>query len=129
MQVWDELVEVSSDLISVLSIFKLSHAPGLVLEFQARQQQGGLTVNVLRMQVWDEHVEVTSDLMLTHFMFSLPLDAPASFATHLVSLRWVLRFEFTTSAAKPAGWLSGGSTPEQIVWALPVLVRPPVAVA
>ena len=81
------------------------------------------------MQVWDEHVEVTSDLMLTHFLFSLPLDAPASFATHLVALRWVLRFEFTTSAAKPAGWLSGGSSPEQIVWSLPVLVRPPVAFA
>ena len=120
---------MSSELFLVLSTFKPSHALGLVMEFQTRQQQEGLTIDVLRTQVWDEHVEVTSDLMLTHFMFSLPLDAPASFATHLVSLRWVLRFEFTTSAAKPAGWLSGGSTPEQIVWALPVLVRPPVAVA
>ncbi len=92
-------------------------------------QHHWLTVACALMQVWDEHVEVTSDLVLTHFMFSLPLDAPASFATHLVALRWVLRFEFTTSAAKPAGWLSSGSTPEQIVWSLPVLVRPPVAVA
>ena len=85
--------------------------------------------HLVMMQVWDEHLEVTSDLVLTHFMFSLPLDAPASFATHLVALRWVLRFEFATSAAKPAGWLSSGSTPDQIVWSLPVLVRPPVAVA
>ena len=89
----------------------------------------GHTIDVQRhaVQVWDEHVEVTSDLMLTHFLFSLPLDTPGSFATHLVALRWVLRFEFTTSAAKPAGWLSSASTPEQIVWSLPVLVRPPVA--
>jgi hypothetical protein len=48
------------------------------------------------LQVWDEHLEVTADLVLSHFVFSLPLDAPASFATHLVTLRWVLRFEFTT---------------------------------
>ena len=41
-------------------------------------------------------MEVTTDLVLSHFIFSLPVDAPASFATHLVSLRWVLRFEFTT---------------------------------
>lgn len=75
--------------------------------------------------MWDEHVEISADLVLTHFMFSLPSEAPASFATHLVSLRWVLRFEFTTSVAKPAGWLSGGPTPERIAWALPLLVRPP----
>ena len=79
----------------------------------------------LRLQVWGEHVEITAGLVLTHFMFSLPADAPASFATHTVSLRWVLRFEFTTSVAKPASWLSGGPTPERIAWALPVLVRPP----
>ncbi|CAL8463947.1 g3482 [Coccomyxa elongata] len=76
-------------------------------------------------KVWGEHMEITADLVLTHFIFSLPADAPASFATHLVSLRWVLRFEFTTSVAKPASWLSGGPTPERIAWALPVLVRPP----
>ena len=37
----------------------------------------GCTIDVQchAMQVWDEHVEVTSDLMLTHFLFSLPLDA------------------------------------------------------
>ncbi|EIE18927.1 hypothetical protein COCSUDRAFT_49110 [Coccomyxa subellipsoidea C-169] len=85
----------------------------------ARQQNSSIR------KVWGEHVEITADLVLTHFMFSLPADAPASFATHLVSLRWVLRFEFTTSVAKPASWLSGGPTPERIAWALPVLVRPP----
>ncbi|KAK9918728.1 hypothetical protein WJX75_006323 [Coccomyxa subellipsoidea] len=85
----------------------------------ARQQNSSIR------KVWGEHVEITAGLVLTHFMFSLPADAPASFATHTVSLRWVLRFEFTTSVAKPASWLSGGPTPERIAWALPVLVRPP----
>ncbi|KAK9827403.1 hypothetical protein WJX81_008568 [Elliptochloris bilobata] len=78
-------------------------------------------------KVWGEHAEVTADLVLSHFLFSLPLDAPPSFATQLVSLRWLLRFELTTSVAVPAGgWLSGGTrAPEKISWALPILVRPP----
>lgn len=78
-------------------------------------------------QVWGEHLEVTADLVLSHFLFSLPLDAPPSFATQLVSLRWLLRFELTTSvAALAGGWLSGGArAPEKISWALPILVRPP----
>ena len=78
-------------------------------------------------QVWGEHAEVTADLVLSHFLFSLPLDAPPSFATQLVSLRWLLRFELTTSVAAPAGgWLSGGArAPEKISWALPILVRSP----
>ena len=78
-------------------------------------------------QVWGEHAEVTADLLLSHFLFSLPLDAPPSFATQLVALRWLLRFELTTSVAAPAGgWLAGGGrAPEKISWALPILVRPP----
>ena len=78
-------------------------------------------------QVWGEHAEVTADLVLSHFLFSLPLDAPPSFTTQLVSLRWLLRFELTTSVAAPAGgWLSGGArAPEKISWALPILVRSP----
>ena len=78
-------------------------------------------------QVWGEHAEVTADLVLSHFLFSLPLDAPPSFATQLVALRWLMRFELTTSVAAPAGgWLAGGGrAPEKISWALPILVRPP----
>ena len=75
----------------------------------------------------DEHQELTPDTVLTHFMLSIPADAPASFSTHLISLRWLLRFEFTTSRAKPAGgWLGGaGRGTEKLTWTLPLLVAPP----
>jgi len=78
------------------------------------------------MQVKDEHQELTPDTLLTHFMLSIPHDAPASFATHLITLRWLLRFEFVTNARPPAtGWLGGGAVaPEKLSWALPILVMP-----
>lgn len=38
-------------------------------------------------QVWDEWSELTPDTVLTHFMFSIPLDAPPSFTTPALRLR------------------------------------------
>lgn len=49
-------------------------------------------------QVWDEWQEVTPDTVLTHFTFSIPPDGPPSFATPAISLRWLLRFQFTAGA-------------------------------
>ena len=57
--------------------------------------QGATTIR----KVYDEHQELTADLTLTHFLLAIPLDAPASFSTHLVTLSWLLRFEFTTSSS------------------------------
>lgn len=84
-------------------------------------------------KVWDEWSELTPDTVLTHFLFSIPLDAPPSFATPAAQLRWLLRFRFTAQAAAPAsggGWglrLGGGGAPapEQITWTLPLTVRAP----
>lgn len=78
-------------------------------------------------QVQDEHQQLTPDTVLTHFMLSVPPDAPASFSSHLVALRWVLRFEFTTSRKQSGGgWLLGssGTATERLIWSLPVLVQP-----
>lgn len=50
------------------------------------------------MQVWDEWQELTPDTVLTHFTFSIPPDGPPSFATPALSLRWLLRFQFTAGA-------------------------------
>ena len=79
------------------------------------------------MQVYDEHQELTPDLVLTHFMLSIPFDAPVSFSSHLVALRWLLRFEFTTSAVQQsASWLGGSSKGvERLTWTLPILVKAP----
>lgn len=80
------------------------------------------------MQVYDEQVEVTQDIVLSHFMFSVPFDAPPSFATQLVSLQWLLRFEFTAAfPGQTSGWLVGATPPEKVTWSLPFLVRPPSA--
>lgn len=83
-------------------------------------------------QVWDEWSELTPDTVLTHFMFSIPLDAPPSFSSPALRLRWLLRFRFTSAAAAPAsggGWglRLGGSAPapEDISWTLPLTVLPP----
>ena len=86
----------------------------------------GCHIPVPPLQVQDEHQELTPNTLVTHFKLSIPQDAPASFRTSLVSLRWVLRFEFLT-VSKPAavGWLGGGGpTSEQLSWALPILVKP-----
>jgi len=89
----------------------------------ARSELGIPTVR----KVYDEHLELTQDTLLTHFMFTLPSDAPASFATPLVVLRWVLRFELT---ALRIGEDDGRRTvashpPERLSWVLPLFVHPP----
>ncbi|CAI5464722.1 unnamed protein product, partial [Closterium sp. Yama58-4] len=55
-----------------------------------------------------EHHEVTVDLLHTHFIFTIPSDAAASFATPIISLQWILRFEFCASTRRPP---PPGSTP------------------
>ena len=52
-------------------------------------------------QVWDEWSELTQDTILTHFQFSVPLDAPPSFVTPAVRLQWLLRFCFTAQVCYP----------------------------
>eukprot|EP00884_Botryococcus_braunii_P011510 jgi/Botrbrau1/2035/Bobra.0047s0015.1 len=77
-------------------------------------------------KVYDEQVEVTQDVVLSHFMFSVPYDAPPTFATQLVSLQWLLRFEFTAAyPGQTSGWLVQPKPPEKVTWSLPFLVRPP----
>jgi hypothetical protein len=48
-------------------------------------------------QVYSEYFEVVCDVISTHFLFSIPLDGPASISTPLVSLEWILRFEFVAA--------------------------------
>ena len=79
-------------------------------------------------QVYDEHIELTQDTLLTHFMFTVPSDAPASFATPLVALRWVLRFELIAMhiSTREDGRRELGKHPQEtLTWVLPVLVYPP----
>ena len=92
-----------------------------------RQVKGGGSGAIRR--VYDEHLELTPDTGCTHFVFSLPPDAAASFATPLLQLRWVLRFQFTASAPPPRAhgrdWAPLAGRLEQLTWALPVTVLPP----
>ena len=77
-------------------------------------------------QVYDEHSELTGDLLLTHFILSIPAEAWASFATPLVSLRWLLHFELVSHVPQgPRGWLGGAAQPDWLSWTLPLLVVAP----
>ncbi|KAG2486186.1 hypothetical protein HYH03_015148 [Edaphochlamys debaryana] len=76
--------------------------------------------------------ELAADMALTSFTFSLPATATPSFRTPMVSLRWVLRFELTVGpriafAALDKRARSPRPALEQLVWSLPLVVRPPVA--
>ena len=76
----------------------------------------------------EEYQQLTPDTLMTHFLFSVPLSPPTSFATPLVALRWLLRFEFTLqSRATDGAWGlgSGIPPPQQMTWLLPLLVRLP----
>ncbi|KAL4857998.1 Suppressor of tumorigenicity 14 [Chlorella vulgaris] len=72
-----------------------------VVEAPWRRQVQSSGTGAIR-RVYDEHLEVTADTSCTHFLFTIPPDAAASFQTPLVQLRWLLRFQFTASMA-PAG--------------------------
>lgn len=82
-------------------------------------------------RVHEEHLELTGDTGCTHFLFTIPPDAPPSFQTPLMQLRWLLRFQFT-AALPPSGKAAVDWSPlqgklEQLTWALPVTVLPPSA--
>lgn len=62
--------------------------------------------------------EVTHDVLLTSFQFTLPRDAPESFCTPLVSLRWQLRFELLVQGGTGGRW----AKPDELVWLLPLTV-------
>ena len=69
-------------------------------------------------RIWDEQVEATPNATCSHFVFSVPPDATASFSTPLVAMRWLLRFQFTAVGA--------GGAQQQLAWTLPVVVTPPM---
>lgn len=78
-----------------------------------------------------EQHEMTSDVSVTSFQFTLPSSATPSFRTPVVALRWVLRFEFTVGP--PLNWSApdraragqGKAVMSQLMWSLPLVVRPP----
>lgn len=91
----------------------------------------GGTPYVIRRLHAEAH-ELTPDTALTSFTLSLPATATPSFRTPMVALRWVLRFELTVGprinfAALDKRLKSPRPAFEQLVWSLPLVVRPPVA--
>ncbi|MCO5584642.1 hypothetical protein L7F22_038573 [Adiantum nelumboides] len=81
-------------------------------------------------KVQAEFNEAVADMLQTHFVFSIPFDGPPSFTTPQVSLQWVLRFEFVTSA-RDINW-SLYEHPLLIEdrdkgeWSLPIVVHAPL---
>lgn len=56
-------------------------------------------MHTLIWQVHSEYYEIVNDVINTQFLFSIPLDGPASMTTPLLSLEWILRFEFVATPA------------------------------
>ena len=75
-----------------------------------------------------EHTEFTGDVFMTNFMFTIPSNAPPSFKTPLLSLRWVLKFEFEVGRCME--FMEDGEThmtsseTEPLLWQLPLIVYP-----
>lgn len=76
-------------------------------------------------KLYSEQQECTAHLLTSQFIFSIPLTAPPSFKTPMVSHRWVLRFELTLG--KPNSNKPGELVTEQLLWSLPLVVFPPPA--
>ncbi|KAJ7555588.1 hypothetical protein O6H91_05G045900 [Diphasiastrum complanatum] len=78
-------------------------------------------------KVQAEYFEVVADMLQTHFMFSIPLDGPASFVTPTISVQWFLRFEFVATP-RNIDW-SKYEHPLQIKdrdrgeWTMPIVVH------
>ena len=49
-------------------------------------------------QLYEEHEELTSDTLFSSFTFTIPPDAPATFCSPLLTVRWLLHFTFTAGA-------------------------------
>jgi hypothetical protein len=92
--------------------------------FAPARSSGGITA---MRKLYAEQQEVTAHLLNTHFTISIPLTAPPSFKTPMVSHKWVLRFELTLGKPKPNR--PGELVTEQLLWSLPLVVYPPVAQA
>lgn len=81
-------------------------------------------------QVQSEYSEVVADILNTSFIFSIPADGPASFCTPVLSVQWVLRFEFVASPSNVDWSLYESALQvderERGEWSLPILVHAPL---
>lgn len=81
-------------------------------------------------KVQAEFTEAVADMLQTHFVFCIPFDGPPSFSTPQVSLQWILRFEFVTTA-RNVDWTQYEhplliEDREKGEWSLPILVHAPL---
>lgn len=81
-------------------------------------------------KVQAEFNEAVADMLQTHFVFSVPFDGPPSFTTPQVSLQWVLRFEFVTTA-RDIDWTRYEhplliEDRDKGEWSIPILVHAPL---
>jgi hypothetical protein len=86
---------------------------------------GGLTTS---RKLHAEQQQLTAHLLAAHFTFTIPLTAAPSFRSPMVGHKWLLRFELTLGRPRPQRPTE--LVPEQLLWALPLVVSapPPTAV-
>lgn len=85
-------------------------------------------------RIFGLHDESTINTLISHFIFYIPIDAPQSFSSNLVTVRWQLRFEFITPLTphrviqhSTSEERSGSSVihVEPLVWECPLYVLVP----
>jgi len=70
-----------------------------------------------------EHHELTHDTLHTSFSFQIPVDGTQEFSTDLVSVQWLLEFQFMTASATAKE--SQEIHVEPLQWDLPIRVLVP----
>jgi len=68
----------------------------VILPSASLDNGGARTNGLVFPRVYAEHEEVVSNTQNTHVMFAIPYDAPVSFQTEAVAVRWFIHFKFFT---------------------------------
>ncbi|CAM9268617.1 unnamed protein product [Pylaiella littoralis] len=113
-------LEVCEENQNAFSADAATSAPG-----QGEASAGGKST--CHKRVVDSCKELTPCLVQSSVTLSLPMDAPVTFSTELVSISWSLRFEFVMSPPE-SRWSLGGFAPSKasvLKWAVPFRVVPP----
>jgi len=72
-----------------------------------------------------EHHQITFNALSTSFSFHIPVVAPQQMQTELVSLKWVLQFEFLTAKKKETNTEKKILEIEPLQWTLPIQILVP----
>eukprot|EP00752_Nemacystus_decipiens_P018177 g16307.t1 len=120
--------EASTRCLQVCACLEVCEENKAVFSGDPAQKASGSGKNTCHKRVVDASKELTPCLIQSSVTLSLPMDAPVSFSTELVSISWSLRFEFVMAPPESRWNLGGALSPSRasvLKWAVPIRVVPP----